>query len=315
MSFSSWERGMKSWFALLAISMLVIVVACTDFHTDVELSGLTSDSDLSFPHGTSEASVRIRSFSRWNIASCPEWVSIVSIISDKTDPYQWIVAFRADANRGADREGTILLSNEITSSTIHVTQEGIKVPFEAVDLGLSVKWATFNLGAIASWEFGDYYAWGEIEPKNDYRWETYKWCHGNYDSIFKYSSSIDNKMTLDPEDDAAHVFLGGKWRMPTIDELNELSTQCKWTWISVNQVEGYLVESKSNGNSIFVPAAGYMMDSDLQHRGEGFYWSSSQNNSSGYSLFFDPYSRFSIRQMQWDSPRKNGYPIRPVEEY
>ena len=307
---------MKSWIALLSVSILVTVVACTDYHADADVSGLSSDSsDLSFPHGSSEAYVSIQSSSRWIIASCPEWISVFSIISDKADPYRWIVAFRADENRGTDREGTILLSNDITSSTIHVTQEGIIVPFEAVDLGLSVKWATFNLGAVVSWEYGDYYAWGEIEPKNEYRWETYKWCQGDYDSIFKYSSSIDNKMTLDPEDDAAHVFLGGKWRMPTIDELNELSTQCKWTWTSVNQVEGCLVESNSNGNSIFIPAAGYMMDSDLQQRGEGFYWSSSQNNSSGYSLFFDPYSRFSIRQMQWNSPRKNGYPIRPVEEY
>lgn len=301
-------------FLSLFIAAFSFTLACTDFREE-EPSGLNIISDLSFSQYASETSVSIESGSRWYIDNCPEWVRVTSVVTYQTNPYRWVVTFAVDTNKEVDREGTIVFSNARETRSIPVYQKGKKAVFVAVDLGLSVKWATFNLGAIASWDFGDYYAWGETEPKNDYSWETYKWCQGNYDSIFKYSSSIDNKMTLDPEDDAAHVFLGGKWRMPTIDELNELATQCKWTWTSVNQVEGFLVESKSNGNSIFVPAAGYMMDFDLQQRGEGFYWSSSQHNSSGYSLYFDPYSIFSIRQLQWYSPRKNGYPIRPVEDY
>lgn len=101
---------------------------------------------------------------------------------------------------------------------------------EAVDLGLSVKWANVNLGASRPEEYGDYFAWGEVKPKADYSWETYKWCKGSYDTMTKYcyddsygyNGFTDNKYTLDPENDAATVNWGGKWRMPTADEIVEL---------------------------------------------------------------------------------------------
>lgn len=125
---------------------------------------------------------------------------------------------------------------------------------EAVDLGLSVKWATCNVGADSPEEYGDYYAWGETEVKSEYSWETYKWSNDSADSFTKYCQA-DNKIILDSEDDVAHVKWGGNWRMPTMDEVNELCDKCTWEWTTVNGVAGQLVTGP-NGNSIFLPAAG-----------------------------------------------------------
>lgn len=154
---------------------------------------------------------------------------------------------------------------------------------DAVDLGLSVKWASFNLGATKPEEYGDYYAWGETTMKSNYAWSTYKWCNGSEatltkyctDSYYGYNNFTDFKKVLDPEDDAAHVNLGGKWRMPTDDEWTELRENCTWTWTTQNGVRGRLVTG-SNGNSIFLPAAGDRYNTVLYDAGSfGLYWSSS----------------------------------------
>lgn len=180
---------------------------------------------------------------------------------------------------------------------------------EYVDLGLSVKWATCNVGASKPEEYGDYFAWGETGPKSTYKWSTYKYMEDGYsswDHVTKYTkedgskpgcwydgdtyvgTTVDgvtykNKTVLDPEDDAAHVNWGGDWRMPTKEEQDELRTKCTWTWTSSGSVNGYVVTGP-NGNSIFLPAAGYRGDSSLSDAGSyGYYWSSSL--FSGYSDF------------------------------
>ena len=155
-----------------------------------------------------------------------------------------------------------------------------------VDLGLpsGLKWATCNVGATKPEEYGNYYAWGETEPKTTYDWSTYKWCNGSYDTQTKYciSSSygtVDNKTVLDLEDDAAAVNWGGAWRMPTDAECQELIENCKWTWTddyNGTGVAGRIVTSNTNGNSIFLPAAGYRSYDDLYGAGDyGYYWSGS----------------------------------------
>ena len=152
---------------------------------------------------------------------------------------------------------------------------------EYIDLGLSVKWATCNVGATKPEEYGDYFAWGETEPKDYYDWSTHKWCNGSYDTLTKYCLSsfcgtYDGKTTLEMNDDAANANWGEKWRMPTDVEIIELINNCTWTWTTQNDVKGYKVTSKSNGNSIFLPAAGYRYDSSLSSAGiGGCYWSSS----------------------------------------
>ena len=168
---------------------------------------------------------------------------------------------------------------------------------EVIDLGLSVKWASFNIGATKPEEYGDYFAWGEVEPyynsqdpltwkmgkESGYSWNSYQWCMGDFDKMTKYCTKSgygyhgfqDDKTVLDMEDDAAHVNLGSKWRMPTYDELLELRNKCSWVWTKRNGVNGQKVTGP-NGNSIFFPAAGYRYDLNLGEAGSyGCVWSSS----------------------------------------
>lgn len=161
-------------------------------------------------------------------------------------------------------------------------QESYAQP-QAVDLGLSVKWADRNLGALSPEEYGDYYAWGETSPKSDYLWKTLKYCTDTSGDCFnKYvpsnkseywsgNGSPDNKTCLDLSDDAARANLGGKWRIPTKDEWEELKDKCTWSWME----SGYNVTGP-NGRSIFLPAAGYRSGSSSNSVGySGGYWSSS----------------------------------------
>lgn len=152
---------------------------------------------------------------------------------------------------------------------------------EYVDLGFpsGLKWATCNVGAAQPEEYGDFFAWGETQPKDQYTWTTYQYANGSATSLTKYGVAgatgvVDNKYKLDPEDDAATVNWGNPWRMPTDDEISELINNCTWTRISRNGIEGFSAKSKSNDNTIFLPAGGHITSS-LQHENfMGNYWSS-----------------------------------------
>ena len=167
---------------------------------------------------------------------------------------------------------------------------------EYVDLGLpsGLLWATCNVGADSPEDYGDYFAWGETETKSNYEWSTYKWCNGDLNTLTKYNTNpfygtVDNKIVLEPADDAAHVNWGGGWRMPIYKEMAELRDTCIWTWTTQNGVNGYRVTG-SNGNSIFLPAAGYYDDGSLHCAGSnGNYWSSSlrtDDPDKAYLFFF-----------------------------
>ena len=199
--------------------------------------------------------------------------------------------------------------NEIKFTTLD------KIQTEAVDLGLSVKWATFNVGAIKPEDYGYYFAWGETEPKTTYDWSTYKWCNGSSSTLTKYNNrsgygTVDNKTVLDKEDDAAAVNWGGAWRMPTKEEQDELRNNCTWTWITQNGVNGYKVTG-TNGNSIFLPAAGYRYDSSLSSAGSsGYCWSSSLYADYASGACF---VRFYWTDVDWGSyERCTGRSVRPV---
>lgn len=186
----------------------------------------------------------------------------------------------------------------------------------AVDLGLSVKWASCNVGASSPEEYGGYYAWGETEEKTDYSWSTYKWCNGSYDNQTKYCTSssygtVDNKTTLDLEDDVAHVKWGGNWRMPTMAEQDELRTKCDWEWTTMNGVKGYQVTGP-NGNSIFLPVTGSRSDGGVYYHTYGCYWSASlRENSSNYAYYLD----FNDGFYEWKViVRYYGLTVRPVTE-
>ena len=187
---------------------------------------------------------------------------------------------------------------------------------EYVDLGLSVKWATCNVGASKPEEYGDYFAWGETQPKTTYDWRTYKWCNGTCFTQTKYCTdsyygTVDNKTQLELSDDAARANWGGNWRMPTREERDELLNNCTWKWTTQNGVYGYKVTSKKNGNSIFLPAAGYRFVSSLYYAGSyGDYWSSSLY--SGYpsdACNLDFGSDYVVRVSY---TRYYGFSVRPV---
>ena len=146
------------------------------------------------------------------------------------------------------KNGAVVYSEYITAiDNIKLEEESANSHkgHEYVDLGLSVKWATCNVGATTPEGYGDYFAWGETQPKTTYNWSTYKYCNGSYYTLTKYCvdysyGTVDNKTTLELTDDAARVNWGGKWRMPTKAEYNELknSSNCTWTWTQKSGVRG-----------------------------------------------------------------------------
>lgn len=192
---------------------------------------------------------------------------------------------------------------------------------EAVDLGLSVKWASWNVGATKPEEYGDYFAWGETKPKWDYDWSTYKFELGtdNNGPFSKYVTksnynygTVDNKTVLDLEDDAAHVNWGGSWRMPTDAEWTELRTKCTWTRTTQNGVNGRTVTGP-NGNSIFLPYAGHRSGSSLvNYEPDGRYWSSSLDTGNpSYAYYVYSYSGRVSRE---HFSRIDGLSVRAVSE-
>ncbi len=147
---------------------------------------------------------------------------------------------------------------------------------EYVDMGFpsGVKWATCNVGATTPDGYGEHYAWGEIETKEEYTWQ-----NGN---CLTYGKKLDD-ISGNPEYDVATAKWGEKWRMPRLQDMYELITQSDWIWAKVNGVNGWNVVSKINGNHIFLPAAGFMNTIAASYQGTegvldqnkwGYYWTS-----------------------------------------
>ena len=173
--------------------------------------------------------------------------------------------------------------------TISGTENG----HDYVDLGLSVKWANCNIGANKPEEYGDYFAWGETSTKETYTKDN---CPtGLSISELQSQGYIDNEGNLTAQYDVATANWGGNWRMPKSTELEELIENCTWTWTTQNGVNGYKVEGP-NGNSIFLPLAGYRYGSSLNGAGSsGHYWSSSpigDIDNSVYDLYFSSVNYF-----------------------
>lgn len=227
---------------------------------------------------------------------------------DSTEGVEW---FSSDESVATVKEGEVsAISEGEVTITVKAGEQSATCDINVdctVDLGLSVKWAACNIGAKTPEQYGDYYAWGEVETyysgnwyesynwkwKNDgYVWESYKWSDREGEMFKKYcptykadcwygEGSPDGKTVLEPDDDVAHLKLGGKWRIPTYEEWNELITMCLWKWTTWNGKRGMLVESKLNGNSIFLPAGGeigYQYEDSIYLRDKGgAYWSATLN--------------------------------------
>ena len=190
-----------------------------------------------------------------------------------------------------------------------------------VDLGLpsGTLWATCNLGAEKPEDYGNYYAWGETQPKDYYYWSTYKYCGGEgrttltkycCDSVYGYNGYTDNLTVLLPEDDAAKVNWGNGWRMPTKEEWRELNNNTTSIWTTQSGVDGRLFTA-SNGNSLFLPAAGRCWGNELDNAGcDGFFLSSSLDmRDPSCAWYFGFNSNYHGVDGQY---RIGGFTVRPV---
>lgn len=240
--------------------------------------------------------------------------SIAPVRSGRVDAYDYGKAIiTCEAADGSGVKATCVVS--------------IVDPSTFVDLGLpsGTLWATCNIGATSPEDYGDYFAWGETEGYNDgkttFNWSTYKWCKGSdetmtkycYDSSYGYNGFTDDKTELDPEDDAAYVNWGPAWRMPSIEQCEELvnSNYTTTEWTTQNGVNGQKITSKTNGNSIFLPAAGCLDDSFLNYAGwGGRYWSRTLNSGRPGSARYLSFSSSGIGM--GNDYRYGGRSVRPV---
>ena len=228
--------------------------------------------------------------------------SVIDIILDGND-------FTPAADVNGDGEINIADVNSIINI---ILGEGVpSQEHEWVDLGLpsGTLWATCNVGANAPEEYGDYFAWGETEPKEVYESDTYKWYESdnNYSGYTKYCTNsrygyngfTDGKRDLDPSDDAATANWGTGARMPKWDQIEELDHNCSWKWTQRNGVNGQL-GTGPNGNTIFLPAAGSRFYDSLLGAGScGHYWSRSLGpGGSHYAYYLD----FDSGDVYWAPP-------------
>ena len=306
------------WDEKIRDNTSVITVATKDVtgitHGGAKLSGTVNGSSQSLPcgfiYGTT-STLSSTSGLRKNITSNGGYSISVTELKENTIYY-----YRAYAIvDGVYKYG------EVKSFTTKEAEDNSNTDKkEAVDLGLSVKWASCNVGAKSPEDYGGYYAWGEIEGKDFYNWYTYKWCNDSYNSLTKYCidselGKVDKKKTLDLSDDVAHMKWGGKWRIPTSEELRELVDNCNWERARVNGVYGYRVIGP-NGNSIFLPAAGYCFDAIDYYRGSfGYYWSATLGSVGIYGSDVAYYLQFyNDCDVYKSGNRSLGYTIRPVTD-
>ena len=205
-------------------------------------------------------------------------------------------------------------------STWAIEQDNTTVSHDCVDLGLpsGTLWATTNIGAANPEDFGDYFAWGETQPKDIYDWSTYMWCNGsnnfaltkyNNDSSHGNNGFVDNKTELDPEDDAATANWGSEWRMPSLEQIQELLNNCTTQWTAINGVNGRLLTSIINGETLFLPANGYL-DGSTFNGGWGNYWSRTLDTSFSPQAYYLNFGSGLVRT--YSLGRQYGFSVRAV---
>ena len=239
-------------------------------------------------------------------------------INDVTALYNYLLFDDSSAMVAGDQDGDGYITvGDVTwvyNVMLYVSHDD---GHDYIDLGLpsGTQWATMNVGASSPEDYGDYFAWGETAPKDVYDWSTYKWCMGSASTLTKYCTKssygyngfVDNKTELDPEDDAATAAWGAEWRMPSLEQMQELLNNCTTEWTTRNGVSGFLFTSNINGASLFLPAAGNRWGSELINAGSGgYYWSRTLYSSSSY-----PYSAsdlgFDSGNVGWDGYWYRGY--------
>lgn len=236
---------------------------------------------------------------------------------------EWANGFVVDVK---DSKGNVITSFTKASAAIFSATEAMVMPVKfvpyAVDLGLSVKWASCNVGATKPEEFGDYFAWGETSPKDDYTYATNKWMEpssSGLPNVNKYNTNsqfgdVDNKTTLDIEDDAAAVNWGGSWRMPTTEQITELIENCNHTKTTLNGFVGWMFTSKINDNSIFFPSTGQYTGTSVYPTSTGnVYCLSNTLTNVNYTQFaFSLFCSDAGVVLHNMTSRANGTPVRAV---
>ena len=240
-----------------------------------------------------------------------ETVTLTATVLPENATNKGVIWSTSDASVASVENGNVTALAEGTATITVTTSDGGKTAVcaitvqstnpKAVDLGLSVKWADRNLGAVSAEGYGHSFAWGETTPKQTFGTGNYAW--GMPNALTKYNAS-DARTVLEEADDAAHAILGDKWRMPTAAEIAEMKTNLTWSWTEKNGVKGYEIVSKAdNTQKIFLPAV------PISGNSGSVYWTSSRNDEIGeaWSCWFDQGT-----QAVTVFPRYYGHPIRPV---
>ena len=190
--------------------------------------------------------------------------------------------------------------------------ENIELPTaEAVDLGLSVKWASCNVGSVFPEDYGDYFAWGETEEKSSYT-ELNSVTYDLSYSELKSRGIIGYRGYLTTAHEVVTANWGCSWRMPTWGEMKELIDYCTWSWTTQNDVEGYKVTGP-NGNSIFLPAAGIRNGTEVRYRGSyGYYWSGTPDDENSRIAYFLNFADYFVGGYDHSEYRYYGLTVRPV---
>lgn len=273
----------------------------------------------------------------WTFTDVPSWLTITP--NQGTGEGTTRVTLSATQNPSTESTRTCVFYLKSTDSNTNISIPITVNQFPSslcpdshhphmVDMGTGVYWACCNVGASSPEQYGSYFAWGETSTKIYCSWSNYKWCNGTinvygstYENMTKYCTgsadgTVDYKTELELSDDAARVNWGSLWRIPTYDEL-ALLNNCTWVWTTVNYKNGYKVTA-SNGNSIFLPAAGYCNETGLNYLGSmGHYWSSSLctglaiSESAGGYCFYDDGESHNTAYLLY---RYGGRSIRPVRE-
>lgn len=326
------EKGISYVINLTVYNLesVKIDVTLTPWEDDEEISiggddDAQQDGPVQFPSGSSSVvndeggvlEIPVVTEEDYTFEVSEDWVHYV----ETRAPHNETLVFEVDANTTSVLRSCRIdfrVQDEVVNS-FFVRQQGQEqtpgfTP-EAIDLGLSVKWANCNVGATAPEEYGYYLAWGETEQKESYIWATYRWGSYTDNTLYKYSYSGLSR--LEPEDDAATVNWGGNWRTPTISELNELRYQCTWLWTTQNEVKGVLVTGP-NGHSIFLPASGCTSSiasgpSEMGY--EGHIWAADLRSSDQYAYDISYYpsgNNGGVLKNDSSGLRPNGQSVRGV---
>ena len=266
------------------------------------LSGSVSGADQSLTcgiiYGTSSSLSSSSGTKKSTTSSGSYSISVTGLNANTTYYYRAYAIVDGEYKYGEVRSFTTESSSTVTSG-------------DAIDLGLSVKWASCNVGADSPEEYGDYFAWGETDTKSDY-YQSNSATYWLSIRELKSNGIIESNGNLTPAYDAATVNLGSDWRMPTKAEQDELRTECDWEWTKMNGVNGYKVTGP-NGNSIFLPAAGYRSSTSLYDAGTyGYYWSATHpsdvTGGAYYLYFYSGYYKLESHSIY------KGRTVRPVSD-